>query len=947
MEVIQEQDINGRYVAELNLTPEQWDDTLSDKTICPLETLLALLAFYYSPKRENTCVGASKLFGRSYGFYNINVSSVGKRIQKKYDFQILGLDHKPTYWSTVMGSGRGVSKKEDTEGSFLWQLRPEVVNYLQRMVINDALEKYIADFSNNWPKEKYKWEALKTFQDNWDIEAPDFSDMLQRSLDKVDNLLENRWDWPAPFLKDAVKVYPEDVRAMFRVLFSEDGSVAERAEKFMSMAETLYDKVKTLDDFSAYKESYQKIGPISVYLWLRFPEKYSIYKYTEYSNFSKKLGLDAKVALKTNGETLVENWKAMDILHDVVSSCPQAQALMNERIAEDPTTFAQDPNLKTLAQDFGFWVSRYYEPLMGGKFESSRKPNYWIARITDDTKWEEALTNGYWCTQQRYEHQKKSAVTNLLNIVKQVQEGDILLLTYGREICAYGVVKDAPFETAQMSNLDQTIQDNENEFDSGIVRFSDSNVFYEDLNEGTENWGQRLYVGEWLCYSDPTNVTTKDTSNAVTSGVVMMSLYGINEAIGEKKVEELIKQYEEKHPMITKITKLLRQKKNVILQGAPGTGKTYTTAAAALSVLGIDSVDLDNHTEVMEKYDELIEAGQICFTTFHQSMDYESFVEGLTPVPSENGGVTYEVEDGIFKQICLSAQATSKDNFEESYSKFTQDISDQDAPYELTTPSGKTFHVTLNGNGNLNLLTGKDKNHNGVLTKSELKRIAEGQSTGDGWKGYFQGVLKCLADKYGFKSEKKEKSDYVLIIDEINRGNVSKIFGELITLLEADKRSGSEHKITLVLPYSKKRFSVPSNLYIIGTMNTTDRSTGTIDYAIRRRFAFVTLPADEKVIQSEGPARSIFENVRKFISEHQFSDMSLDDLMVGHSYFMAKDEEELAMKIEYEVIPLVKEYVKDGILQITADEAQKYYDAWLRLETVENPAADEDSDSQA
>lgn len=102
MEVIQEQDINGRYVAELNLTPEQWDDTLSDKTICPLETLLALLAFYYSPKRENTCVGASKLFGRSYGFYNINVSSVGKRIQKKYDFQILGLDHKPTYWRKLL-----------------------------------------------------------------------------------------------------------------------------------------------------------------------------------------------------------------------------------------------------------------------------------------------------------------------------------------------------------------------------------------------------------------------------------------------------------------------------------------------------------------------------------------------------------------------------------------------------------------------------------------------------------------------------------------------------------------------------------------------------------------------------------------------------------------------------------------------------------------------------
>lgn len=317
---------------------------------------------------------------------------------------------------------------------------------------------------------------------------------------------------------------------------------------------------------------------------------------------------------------------------------------------------------------------------------------------------------------------------------------------------------------------------------------------------------------------------------------------------------------------LEKCAKLLSKKHNIILQGAPGTGKTYNTAAIALKTLDITDVDLTDHKAVMIRYDELL-GKQIFFTTFHQSLDYEDFVEGLKPhVQTDDKGnsigVTYEPEDGIFKRACNAAQ-----------------------------------------------------------TDTTNKPV-------------------------------------VLIIDEINRGNVSKIFGELITLLESDKRSQGNHPIKVILPYTKAEFGVPSNLYIIGTMNTTDRSTGTFDYALRRRFAFVTLQSDRSVIEKhydklgnanlKDMAVTLFDDIKKFIEspKHLCGDMSIDDLMVGHSYFMAEDEEELKDKVEYEIIPLFNEYINDGILNVKNEEKKTAFDSWLSLAPIQETDEDEQEEEE-
>lgn len=169
-----------------------------------------------------------------------------------------------------------------------------------------------------------------------------------------------------------------------------------------------------------------------------------------------------------------------------------------------------------------------------------------------------------------------------------------------------------------------------------------------------------------------------------------------------------------------------------------------------------------------------------------------------------------------------------------------------------------------------------------------------------------------------------------MIIDEINRGNISKILGELITLLEADKREGGDHPLTVRLPYSKEDFRVPGNLYIIGTMNTTDRSVGSLDYALRRRFAFVTIEASEEVLREyykrhpnddvKDEACKRFDKVREFLEGCKL-EMDVNDLMVGHSFFMANSMDEFERKWKYEVLPLLDEYYKDGIISMKWDNS--------------------------
>lgn len=594
----------------------------------------------------------------------------------------------------------------------------------------------------------------------------------------------------------------------------------------------------------------------------------------------------------------------------------------------------------------------------------TQQKQYWIGRVTSDEYWDVALSNNVWVTQQRYGHQKSSAVSGLLGCVRNVKAGDIIFLTYGSEIYAYGNVIECPLASDQVSNLQRVIQKNRHDYNSGIVKFEDNNVFYEDLTKGCDNWGQRITVDQWHYYSDRTKVSTAGMRNEITMGVTTMSFIGITEKYGKKKVKELKEQFENKHMFISKTAKLLQSKHNIILQGAPGTGKTYNTAAIALAALDVTDVDLNDHKAVMKRYDSLL-GDQIFFTTFHQSLDYEDFVEGLKPhvqtdADGNSIGVTYEPEDGIFKRACNAVQTDQSKDIVECIDDYLQKIKGYQNKREIPTVTGRSslYVWWKEGNSTVSSRSTNSTSSRGEeytpspLNIEKIKLQALGKGCENNWQSYAQAFIEAVKREYHATTDKP----VVLIIDEINRGNVSKIFGELITLLESDKRSNGNHPIKVMLPYTKGEFGVPSNLYIIGTMNTTDRSTGTLDYALRRRFAFVTLKSQDSVIKKYysdagndelgSVAVALFDDIKKFIEnpKHLCGDMSIDDLMVGHSYFMAESEEELQDKVEFEILPLINEYINDGILNVKNEEKKTAFDAWRSLNPIQVINEDDQED---
>lgn len=446
------------------------------------------------------------------------------------------------------------------------------------------------------------------------------------------------------------------------------------------------------------------------------------------------------------------------------------------------------------------------------------------------------------------------------------------------------------------------------------------------------------------------------------------TLFDIYQKVFEIKNKKESQEQEKFKDMVfvEKTAKLLQSKHNIILQGAPGTGKTYNTAAITLKALDITDVDLTDHKAVMDRYDEL-RGKQIFFTTFHQSLDYEDFVEGLKPhIQTDNKGnsigVTYEPEDGIFKRACNAAQTDQSKDIIKCIDDYIQKIKGYENKREIPTVSGKSALYVWWSEGNntistrsvLSQSTKGDQYTPSPLNIEKVKMQALGEGEENNWRQYAQAFIDAVKREYFTTTNKP----VVLIIDEINRGNVSKIFGELITLLESDKRSQGNHPIKVILPYTKAEFGVPSNLYIIGTMNTTDRSTGTLDYAIRRRFAFVTLQSDRSIIEKhydeledeelKDKAVALFDDIKKFIEspKHLCGDMSIDDLMVGHSYFMAEDEEELKDKVEYEIVPLINEYINDGILNVKNEEKKTAFDSWCSLAPIQETDEDEQDEDQ-
>lgn len=381
---------------------------------------------------------------------------------------------------------------------------------------------------------------------------------------------------------------------------------------------------------------------------------------------------------------------------------------------------------------------------------------------------------------------------------------------------------------------------------------------------------------------------------------------------------------------------------NQILYGPPGTGKTYNTVIKAMEIIDnkkYENVSKELYADLKTEFNELRKQGRIEFVTFHQSYSYEEFVEGIKPdiesweTSAEN--LKYKGANGIFKKICNDADSkfTTKD-FDNIYNKFLEEISNTDGIFKLTTKKyKKTFGLKVNNNDNLNIYMGEELIKQGSLTKENIKAHFLNARKRFDWANYYDSVVEYLETKYNLKKENVGTQPYILIIDEINRGNISKIFGELITLIEEDKREN----LSVKLPYSQEEFTVPKNLYIIGTMNTSDRSIASIDIALRRRFKFKEMmPEIDLVADFKCNFQECFKTLNERIS------ILLDrDHQIGHSYFIKEKHKDSGTEDLKEIwfdsiIPLLNEYFYGDWdkLQAILGEAKADESSFIKKQTI-------------
>lgn len=771
--------------------------------------------------------------------------------------------------------------------------------------LTEVLVQYKQNFvSKLWGEEKYKWEAVKWFQDNWDVNAPDFAEMLNRSLDKTYNLLASANNFPKGMIVGFAKSAPEEVRAMFLSLYDESKDVYERINAFKMQSTVLLEKYG-----NGAAQHYQYENAISTYLWLRFPDKFYIYKFGEVKTVASELESDYRFKKGAYADNIRNFLKLYDEISVALKEDTELVNLFQSQLTD---TCYPDPELKTLTIDVGFYISRYYSQKeatpdttswYGADFDPGLSVEDWSKLLKDETVF----------------------TTGALEIMKRMKD--------------YGGM-------ASCTQLAVKYGETKNFYNSGSVALArriceSTGITPSTRDDGSTQWWTILYTGrdagkdedgsfvwklrdELSAALDKADLSGIELYVAAASGEQDRGYWWLNAnpkiwsfadiAVGEGQSYTLYNENGNKRRIFQNF---LDAKAGDMIIGYE------SNPVKQIVAIGRVSAEQDGEKLFFEKVEGL--TSPIDYATLRECPELERMEYFQNPQ-----GSLFKLTRGEFDFILdlireenPVAQEASIDAYTKS--DFLDEVYMTEKRYEnLVAVLRNKKNIILQGAPGVGKTFAARRLAWSMMGEKDDSRIEfvqfhQNYSYEDFMMGY-KPVDDGFELKYGIfyrfcqKAANQPDKEFFFIIDEINRGNMSKIFGELLMLIEKDYRGT---KATLA--YNGLSFSVPKNLYIIGMMNTADRSLAMIDYALRRRFSFFEV---EPGFDSEGfihyqnglnneTLNELINKVKDLNREISLDKSLGKGFCIGHSYFCGRDvctEEWLHSIVDYDILPMLSEY---------------------------------------
>lgn len=779
--------------------------------------------------------------------------------------------------------------------------------------LRPILAGYKAYFPSHWDDEIYKWEAIKHFQDHWNIEAENFGEMFKEATDKTFNLLASGYAYPRGMMINFAKADDAAARQMFRDLYDESRDLAERVDAFQTASEAIRAKY----DDGTWRNHYQNTNAISVYLWLRYPEKYYIYKYEIFRDVAAELNSEYRPKRNGSVESLIGGFKMYDELCKAVSE--DAEIVQMFRAAVSDTCYP-DPKLRTVTVDVGLYLSRFFlEERKAAQEEEGWFPKDYNPDITVN-EWVQMLKDSSVFTQ------------NALQIMKRMKDygGQAtctqLSIKYGETKNFYNAGSSAlARRVAEKTGCEVMTGDNENAKwwpilymgkdasanEAGayiwrlrselakaleMVDLSDVPLYAVAVEEGTEAAQVRQY---WWLTANPKIWSFADIKIGEEQSYTLYNENGNKRRVFQNfldaKVGDIVIGYEAQP--VKKIVALCE-----ITQGNDG-NNIYFAKTEGLSV-PIEYGVLKGYPE-LAKMEFFVQPNGSLFKLTKGEFDFiMDVIREENPTKPVAATTTKYTKADFLSKVFMTEE---RYDVLEALLRNKMNIILQGAPGVGKTFAAKKLAYAMMGEVD--------------DSRIELVQFHQNYSYEDFIMGYRpDGAEFKLTDGIFYRfcqtAANHPDKEYFFIIDEINRGNMSKIFGELMMLIEKGYRGT---KATLA--YSGMPFAVPENLYIIGMMNTADRSLAMIDYALRRRFSFFEM---EPGFNSEGfqNYQQAFDNETfnalidqiKVLNKEIAEDPSLGrGFRIGHSYFCGREEggcttDWMRSVVEFDILPMLAEY---------------------------------------